>query len=417
VIEPILRDDGAGALLVAVYVLALFAGAEISRRIWGLHVETTRKATHLGAGAIVMAFPWILHHTVTVVLLALAFGGILVAGRVTGVLGSIHAVERRTSGAYLYPFAVLAIWVLSGGDALEFCVPLAVMAVADAGAAIVGQRAGETTYPVMDGRRSVEGSMAFFSLAFAVVLMGCTLAHRPGWPDLLLVTLVVASLTTAVEAVSVRGSDNLAIPYAAWLALDHTDRLGLDKLGDWILGMSLGLLVLAATSVRASLTAAGAVVIFLVATIAWAIGGPAWFAPIGALYALYLLARPEGTDTELDMVFPSTAGSMVVVLAHAHTGDERLFGPYVVTVAANGAMAFAAIAGVRGWPVVASAALGAALPVAVARIVAPETPWAMALALAIPAVLLFRALTPTGFAGRRIAASVLVGAASWWWGG
>jgi phytol kinase len=407
----VLADDGPGALVIATAILGLFGAAELSKRLLGTEVESTRKATHLGAGAVVMSFPWLFSHDITIVALALAFAGVLIGGRITGMLGSIHDVERSTGGAYYYPFAVLGTWLLSGGDALLFCAPLAVMAVADAGAAIVGQRAGETTYRVMDGNRSVEGSMAFFSLAFTVVLVGCSLAGRPGWPAILLVTLVVATLTTAVEAVSIRGSDNLAIPYAAWLALDSTQRLGLAQLGDWILGMGFGLLVLGATATRARLSVAGGVTVFLVTTLAWALGGLQWVVPLAALYAMYLLARPPGTDTELDMVFPSTAGSMIVVLLGVHTG-ANLFGPYLASVAANGAIAMWGVARWRHWPRVPSAFVGAAVPVACARLFGPA-PVLAPILLAALGLLIFGALTGTGLGGRRIVAALVCAAAAW----
>jgi len=194
-----LWDDVGGAALISAAIFGLFGGAEVGRRLLGLPTEFTRKFTHVGAGVVVLSFPWLVGHTATVVVLALAFAAILVGGRITGLLGSIHGVERRTGGAYYYPLPVPGAWVLSGGDALLYCIPLAVMAVADTGAARVGQRAGETTYRVLDGERTLEGSVTFVALAFWVVLLGCALFGRPPWPDMLLVTLVGAGLSTAAE--------------------------------------------------------------------------------------------------------------------------------------------------------------------------------------------------------------------------
>lgn len=407
-----LLQDAAGAGLVSVSIVALFVGAELGKRLLSLPTELTRKFTHVGAGVVVLAFPWLLQHTITVVVLALSFALILVGGKFTGLLGSIHDVERRTGGAYYYPFAVLIAWVLSRGDPLLYCVPLAVMAVADTGAALVGQRTGETTYAVMDGERTLEGSLAFFSLSFAVVLTGCALAGRPPWPDMLLVTLVVAGLTTAAEAVSVRGSDNLAIPYAAWLGLERTERLGLESLGDWIAGMALGVSVLVLTTERARLSTAGGVVVFIVCTLSWALGGLTWFLPLAALYAVYLVL-PRPARTELDMVFPTTAGSMVVVLLYAHTDEPTLYGAYLATVAANGAMAGALLA--RGtWATPAAVSAGAALPVLTAQLLDPSAPLWLPLAGGLLAPVLFQGLSRVGLVGRRPVASLMCGLAVWW---
>jgi len=408
-----LRADATGAAVVAVAIVGLFVLAELANRLAGSPVEWTRKGTHVGSGAIVLAFPWLFDHTVTVLVLALSFFGVLVGGRVTGLLGSIHGVKRRTGGAYYYPFAVLATWWLSGGDPLLYCVPLAVMAVADTGAALVGQQAGERVYRVMDGQRTVEGSLAFFVLSFGIVLVGCALAGRPQWPAILLTTLVVAGLTTAVESISVRGSDNLFVPYAAWLALEHTERLGLAALGEWVLGMALGVGVLLATSARAKLSAAGAVTVFLVSTLSWALGGAAWFAPLAALYGLYLAARPPEVSTDIDVVFPTTVGSMVVVLAFAHTGSPSLYAPYLVTVAANGAIAAAMVATARGWSVPLSVLVGIGLPVVVARALSPEASLLLPVAGGMIGLVLFRALSFTPLVGRRLAASLTCGLAAW----
>lgn len=407
-----LLEDAVAIGVVAVAVLVLFGGAEIASRLLRLPTEWTRKATHLGGGAVVMSFPWLLRHDVSVVVLALAFAGVLVGGRITGLLGSIHNVERRTGGAYYYPFAVLGAWILSGGDALLFCVPLAIMAIADTGAALVGQAAGQTTFVVMDGKRSVEGSVTFFGLAFAIALVGCALAGRPGWPDVLLVTLVVATLTTAVEAVSVRGSDNVAIPYAGWLALDHTGRIGLDALGDWILGMTLGVTVLLVSARRARLDAAGALVVFLVSTLAFALGGVRWFLPMGALYGGYLATR-DPAENSLDRVFPTTAGAMVVVLLFAHTEDPSLYLAYLTAVATNGAMAGLLVAGTRGWPRAPLAFAGAAGPVLVAAMTGEAVPLWIPLAGAVVGVGLLRLLRRGPPVGRRALISLAVGLGAW----
>lgn len=410
-----LKSDAWGALFVASSVLLLFGGAELASRALRLPVEYTRKLTHVGGGAIVLGFPWFIQHDVTVGVLALAFAGVLIGGRLTGWLGSIHNVERTTGGAYYYPFAVWLAWWLSGGEPLLYCVPLAIMAVADTGAAIVGQRRGETTFQVMDGRRSVEGSLAFFALAFAVVLLGGMLANTPGWPDILLVALVVAALTTSVEAISVRGSDNLLIPYAAWLALERTQRLGLPELGDWVLGMGLGVGVLRASASRARLSVAAAVNVFLVATLAFALGGLVWFLPLGLLWSLWLLARPGTTDTELDAVFPTTAGAVVLVLCQAHFPEVDLFAAFLATVVAHGAMAAAALAGFRGWPRLPAVALTAALVCAPAAASGAAVPWAALAGVAALAPVAHQLSLRQPWPGRRVGVALASALAVWAW--
>jgi len=130
--------DGAGALIVAVGIVVLFACGEILRRYFNTPTEYTRKLSHLGAGCIVITFPWLFDSIWTVALLASSFVGLLMVGKLTGMLESVHDVQRRTSGAYYYPFAVLGTFWLADGKPLLYCAPIAVMALADTGAAIVG---------------------------------------------------------------------------------------------------------------------------------------------------------------------------------------------------------------------------------------------------------------------------------------
>ncbi len=411
VVDALVRDMW-GALLISVLVLVLFVGAELVGRWWSLETEWTRKATHLGSGAIVLTFPWLVSSAWTVLCLAFAFSGILIGGRITGLLGSIHNVERSTGGAYYYPFAVLGVWVLSDGEPLLYCVPLAIMAVADTGAALVGKHAGQTTYKVMDGTRSLEGSIAFFGLAFGIVLVGCAIAGRPGWPAVLLVTLVVAVLTTSVEAISVRGSDNLGIPYAGWLALDRTDALGLEGLGDWVMGMTLGAVLLFSTADRARLDAAGAVTVFLVSTLAYALGGWMWFMPMLATYLIYLVGRAPD-DTGLDRVFPTTAAAIVLVLAYAHTGEESLFVAYLTAVVSSAGMAAMLIGQVRGWPRRTLVPLAILIPVLTPRVMGWDTPVVAPLVGAVVALGLWLVMRRGPAVGRRMFISLAVGLGTW----
>ena len=362
-----LWSDAWGALAISGGILALFVMGELLHRLAGAPVEYTRKLSHVGSGAIVLSFPWVIDSVVTVGLLAASFLGLLVLGKTTGLLGSVHGVARRTGGAYYYPVAVLASFWLADGDALLYCVPMAIMAVADTGAAIVGQELGETRFQVLDGERSFEGSATFFGLAFFVVLVALSLAQRPGWPEMLLVALVTSVLTTAVEAVSVRGSDNLLIPYMSWMVMERTLRLGLPALSSWILGMLLALAIIVITWRRAGLTPAGALLTFVLASLAYAQGGAPWFLPLATLYSLSLfLRRPVGQTGRIDLndVFPTAAGSMVLVLAFAHSGSERLYLPFLVTVSANAAVALGLAAVRRRALLLPAAVAGALLPAA-----------------------------------------------------
>jgi phytol kinase len=334
-----LGQDLLGATVVAVCVMGIFVACELLHRFANADTEYTRKLSHLGSGAVVLALPWLVQSPWVVLGLAGSMAFVLVLGKRLGLLGSIHSVERKTSGAYYYPFAVALVFWLSGGDPVLYCIPILIMAVADTGAAIMGKESGHTRYQVLDGERSLEGSAAFFGLAFAIVLGGLALAGASAWPDVLLVALVVALMTTAMEAISIRGSDNILIPYVGWLVLERTLRLGLDELSAWMSGMLLALFLLVLTYQRARLTVAGAVASFVLVTFAYALAGPEWVIPLVALYGLHLIVSKPSQPLDYDIILPATAASLLMLLLYAHTGSQSVYVPYLVTVGLGAVLA------------------------------------------------------------------------------
>ena len=325
-----------GALIISTAILVLFVVAEIIHRTLAIPTERTRKLTHVGAGFVVLAIPFLLNSHWTVLVLAAAFFGLLAIGKITGLLGSIHKIERRSGGAYYYPFAVYLVYVLADGDPWMYMVPILVMALADTAAALVGQRYGSAAYRVLDGHRTLQGSATFLGLTFVVLLVAFGLSTKAGWPALLLVTLVVAVIATAVEAVSVRGADNLFIPLAVWFMLDRTLGQPLDAMGAWMLGMAvvLSLCLLAASFARLSVS--GLILCFLVGSLAWGLGGIGWFMPLAALLTITALGRrlrsSKGHELDLEALFPVTVTGLALVLLHASTGLDALYLPYVASM-------------------------------------------------------------------------------------
>jgi len=223
-------------------------------------------------------------------------------------------------------------------------------------------------------------------------------------------------LCTATEAISVRGADNLFIPYACFLVLDRTLRLGLRDLSGWVEGMLIGLILVVATYRRAALTPAGSVTLFMVVTLSWALGGWTWALPLLALFALYLATAPEqsrAVRADLEEVFPTTVGAMIIVLAFGHFADPSLFVPYLATLAASGAIALSRMATVRTWPRLPFAISGAMVPILPVLAYEPELPVLTVATAAAAGCAAFAALAQTSVAGRRMLATLLAGCIAW----
>ena len=199
-----------GGLLVAV---------EIGFRR-GLGPETTRRIAHAVGAASVAILPLFLQLSELVVL-AVFFTAVLAWTRVRNTLGSVHAIDRVSAGALVFPagllLAVLVGWHHPG--AIAYAALL--LALADPIAAVAGSRLGGVGWAVVGGRKTLAGSLAFALVAVAIgVLMGI------GAGDFRLVAALAAAVVlTVIEGSIGYGLDNLPVPAVAsllgivWLGL------------------------------------------------------------------------------------------------------------------------------------------------------------------------------------------------------
>lgn len=215
-----LRADLPGLVLLGFLVGALLLGVELLSRHLRVSREWTRKAVHVGTGLVLLAVPTLLHHLVSVALLAALSMAVLGWAKSSRKLQSVHGVRRHSDGAVLYPVAVMLLYVVSRGQPLRFCVPLLILAVSDAAAALVGQHLGRWRYRVGGCERTLEGSLAFLVTAIAACWAGLLVAGVGAPLERPLLAAGVALVACALEAVSLRGWDNLTVPLGSWLALE-----------------------------------------------------------------------------------------------------------------------------------------------------------------------------------------------------
>lgn len=214
-----------GVLLVASFLLATLGLTHAAKRRCALTPELSRKIMHLALGASALAFPWLFHSSWPPVVVAAMTIGVLVVLR-TGALGReagtvVHGIARRSEGDLYFPIAAALAFALARGDTLVYSIPLLTLSLADSVAAAVGRRYGRTHYPTLDhrARKSVEGSLAFFVVAFLTTCV--SLAAGASMPpiDALLIAAVFAIHVTLIEAASWRGLDNLFVPVIGLLLL------------------------------------------------------------------------------------------------------------------------------------------------------------------------------------------------------
>lgn len=213
-LEPILAVTLILALLVAL-VFALHAG----RFVFRIQPEHSRKLVHVIMGLVAAVFPWVFTDLWPVVLLSVIATLVMAALRWIPTLRraserALLGIKRRSFGELFFPAAIAPTFWLSDGQPTIYVGAVLCLAVADPAASFVGGRYGRHSFRLSVASKSLEGSGAFFVVAFAVV---CSVSAANGSGSTWAVTtaLLTAIVTTLVEALSSHGIDNLAIPLTA----------------------------------------------------------------------------------------------------------------------------------------------------------------------------------------------------------
>ncbi len=217
---------GLGITMVLGAAIILHGLILLGRRTLILPGELVRKLVHMTTGTLALTFPHLFVHTWPVLVLAGAASLVVVwtrltpAGRVFESLYGFGDSRRLESlGEFYFALAIGLLFVVARATPVAYAVPLAAVTYGDAAAAIVGKAWGRHRYRTPAGEtKSLEGSAAFLLVAAAAGAAAMALTGRS--PAAGALPLAGATLVmTALEAVSIRGMDNLAVPAGGWLVL------------------------------------------------------------------------------------------------------------------------------------------------------------------------------------------------------
>ncbi|PWK62115.1 hypothetical protein [Roseicyclus mahoneyensis] len=197
-------------------LLGLMALVRMAGQRRHIQPEVSRKLIHVGTGLYSLILPWLFPDRWPVYMLIGLTLVAMIALRLPALSGNLgqtlHAVERRSYGDFLLATAVGLCFFLSNGDPLLYILPIAVLTLADAAAALAGTTYGRKRFAVEAGQKSVEGTVVFFTVTLLIALV--CLMFLSGLPpaNILTLALMVAAFGALVEAQSWRGFDNLFLP-------------------------------------------------------------------------------------------------------------------------------------------------------------------------------------------------------------
>ena len=211
------------AIPLVLLILAMFILSRINSR----HIivrELKRKALHICVGLTAISFPLFLNETwkiITAVGLVLAW---LMAVRQIPAFrrhfGSVlHDIRRKSLGEIYFALSIGGLLLLTKNEPILFVIPILILGLADALAAIVGNIFPIGPLAGIARGKTAAGCIAFFVVAFAVSYWSLVSIAGLHMFHAMAVATSLAIATCVMEAISRRGIDNLLVPAMAYLIL------------------------------------------------------------------------------------------------------------------------------------------------------------------------------------------------------
>lgn len=211
-----------GFFICFAYVFAIIGGAELLRRKRGYGSSFTRKVIHIGVGMMSWALPFLFDNPWPFVVAALGFAVLNLLDWRYGFFSSMASSDSNNLGTVYFPIAAATVSILFWDQPPLMVAALMPLTWGDGIAPVVGQAYGRNAYTVFGHTRTLQGSAGFF--VAGLLFTWLALWAIPGAPAIsapvaLVPAIAIMASTTAVEAVSIRGLDNLTITAVAILIL------------------------------------------------------------------------------------------------------------------------------------------------------------------------------------------------------
>jgi phytol kinase len=197
---------------IFVYLIILVTIAELLSRFLADDPELTRKVVHIGSGNVILLAWWLKISTQVIVSAAIIAALIAIISYFMPILPSINSVGRQSLGTLFYAISIGILAACFWSSSPQYtAIGILNMAWGDGMAAIVGQRFGKHSYRVLEIQKSWEGSLAMAVTSWVVTESILLLIWGNLWQTWL-VSLIVAIVSTILEAFSKLGIDNLTVP-------------------------------------------------------------------------------------------------------------------------------------------------------------------------------------------------------------
>lgn len=199
--------------IAAAWVLFVLAIAWGVNRFTNSDAEIVRKIVHIGTGHVILLAWWLDIPAIVGITASILASAITLLSYILPILPGINSVGRRSLGTFFYAVSVgiLVAWFWHLQQPQYAALGIMIMAWGDGLAALIGQRFGKHKYKIFGAQKSWEGSLTMTAISCIVsslILLGTQGNIWQTW----VISLLVAVIATALEAISFLGIDNLTVP-------------------------------------------------------------------------------------------------------------------------------------------------------------------------------------------------------------
>jgi dolichol kinase len=213
-----------GFLFAAAGTAAILIIGELLWRAKIFRGENARKFIHIATATYAAFWPFFVERYY-IAGLSLVFILALLTVKRLKIFKSIRAVKRSSYGEIWYAVSIGALALVFKQNYV-FMIAVLHLALADGFAAIIGKYMAKkaVNFNFNRSRKSLAGSATFFIVSFILNLAYWTLVPNVSLDSLqalspIFYSMVSAMLLSAVEIIAPKGSDNVAVPFAAAVLL------------------------------------------------------------------------------------------------------------------------------------------------------------------------------------------------------
>jgi phytol kinase len=210
-------SDPAAVIFSFAYVAVVLAVAELIRKNLDLKKDFTRKFVHIAIGTYIVPTFYIFHSLYYALVPPVCFIIVNVLSYRFKIFRAMEEEDGKNLGTMLFPISfcivMIAFWN-TGPDRVAAMLGILTMAWGDSAASIIGRNFGTHFYHVFRERKSIEGSVAMIAASYTAMIITLSLAGHPrlSVSEMVIVALVTSIFGTFLEAISIRGLDNLIVP-------------------------------------------------------------------------------------------------------------------------------------------------------------------------------------------------------------